>query len=742
MRSIKTAAWSLVAVVATAATGQGEWGAEVWSAARQGAADRLEQLIDTGPSGEAGALASVLESYERTLERREADRQTERASAIEELTKELDSAAGARSLALNRALRAATALQMMQPDPVAALRDPLIARAVREAEAEARACEQRGEWVIASELFFRLNAMHEESQQYLPALERLGQRLQIVRNYAPEKYWSMRNDRRLAEELDALPPYNPTGDSYRDRLRGVDHVLTSRAIVRAQQRHVDSPSVASLLAGGFDGVTTLLSTDDVWETFPGLADGAARGQLADQIAALRERYEHAPAGGRLVDVAEAIADLLIANRATSKLPEEVLLHEFGNGALGVLDEYSQVIWPDDVESFQRSTSGSFVGIGVQISLDAMNQLTIVTPLAGTPAQRAGLRANDVIAKVDGVPTVGFTLDQAVNVITGERGTKVVLTIERSRGEGEAREVEAFDVSLVRDRIALESVRGWKRTGSGPQQWDWFVDDERRIGYIAISQFQDGTTRDFRRAVRQMQRDGLHGLILDLRFNPGGLLDEAVSLVSQFVEGVPVVTVEAADGHQVAVERAYTGEAILKSTPVVVLINEGSASASEIVAGALQDYAQRGLVDVVLVGQRSFGKGSVQNVWELLGARADGRMTLLKLTTQYYKLPGGRLIHRSRHSLPEKGVKPDLTVEMLPDQILKSAEIRRNADVVLLDEAGRIIDQDPEIPSDPEALLAEGIDVQLHTALLLLQSRAQGSATVARRPGVTEMEPVR
>ncbi len=367
----------------------------------------------------------------------------------------------------------------------------------------------------------------------------------------------------------------------------------------------------------------------------------------------------------------------------------------------------------------------------------MSQLQVVTPLAGTPAQRAGLRSDDLISKVDGEATLGFTLDQAVDVITGPKGTPVTLTIERPiKVEGEEDRFEVFDVTLERDVIDLKSVLGWKRTGPGDDDWNWFIDRDSGIGYIRLSQFQNGSTRDMRKAIRTMQSEGMTGLILDLRFNPGGLLDEAVGIVGQFASQQRVVSIEGADGRVLGAENSGAGLAPLADTPTVVLINEGAASASEIVAGALQDYADQGLVDVVVVGQRSFGKGSVQNVWEMPAAKP----TLIKLTTQYYRLPGGRLIHRDRHpDQPLKGVKPDLIVSMLPEQITESARIRRDADVMALDEFGKPMDPESEV--DPDTLIEDGIDVQLHTALLLLQSRAGSIGSVAVSPASGQMSPV-
>src|ERR1051326_3674711 len=281
--------------------------------------------------------------------------------------------------------------------------------------------------------------------------------------------------------------------------------------------------------------------------------------------------------------------------------------------------------------------------------------------------RAGIRAGDLIKKVDGASTEGFSLDQAVDVITGPMDTEVTLTIEREiKGENGSKSTEEKDYRLTRKDIPIITVKGWKRSGPREDAWDWFIDPQDHIGYVRLMQFSDKTDKDFDEAISQMKAQGLSGLILDLRYNPGGLLDQAVAITSRFVDREAsthyngmVVTTHTKDNALVQKEPITPGAARLAGVPVIVLINEGSASASEIVSGAIQDYAKSGEVKAMLMGARSYGKGSVQNVWQLSG-NADAAV---KVTTQYYHLPGGRMIHR----LPGAsawGVEPQLKVDML------------------------------------------------------------------------------
>jgi carboxyl-terminal processing protease len=333
---------------------------------------------------------------------------------------------------------------------------------------------------------------------------------------------------------------------------------------------------------------------------------------------------------------------------------------------------------------------------------------VVTPLDDTPAHRAGLRRGDVIRKVNGDATLGITVLQAVDMITGPAGTNVTLSIERPGRE------DWFDVTLTRAEIPIYSVKGWRRTGVHETDWDWFVDQDNRIGYVRVNQFSEDTTDQLDRALAQMRANGLNALIVDLRYNPGGLLTQAVSIANRFVSEGVIVSQHDAAGIQTDAESARPGLATLQDIPVAILINEGSASASEIVAGAVQDYARLGEIDAILVGARTYGKGSVQNLHDLSRGTA-----ILKLTERYYHLPDGRLIHRKPGST-SWGVDPDVEVAMLPSQMSDAIELRDSADIL----PGQV-DENGDPPPDPQRLLTEGIDPQLETAVLLLKARVLG-----------------
>jgi carboxyl-terminal processing protease len=526
----------------------------------------------------------------------------------------------------------------------------------------------------------------------------------MLRLYVPQRLHEMRNEQRVRDGEKNLPPYNALADVWDTKLEGVNQSLLIRALNIANQAQVDGADMAKMLSGGLRALRVLATTPDIAAAFPGLADEAARNEFVAAIDDEDRKLEGRVGRAGYFDLTQTLSRITRANTSTVKIPETALLHEFGNGAMETLDEFSSIIWPDELKRFQKSTQGRFIGIGVQISLDEAMNLQVVTPLEGTPAQRAGLRRNDLIKEIDGESTLGISTQQAVDKITGERGDPVTLTVERKGVD------EPLKFTIVRDVIPVYSVKGWKRSGAHETDWDYFVDAENKIGYVRLTQFTEETTRELREAVRQMRAaGGVSGLILDLRFNPGGLLSEAVSVSSLFVGDGVIVSQHDAAGLEREAQRAIPGAAVFDDIPVVVLVNEGSASASEIVSGCLQDYSK-----AVIVGARSFGKGSVQNVYPLASGAAA-----LKLTTQYYHLPKGRLIHR-RDGMTRWGVEPDVVVPMFPQQIADALELRQDADVLPIDDKGQP-EPDAKTP-DPDRLLTEGIDPQLETGLLLLRTQ--------------------
>ncbi len=337
-----------------------------------------------------------------------------------------------------------------------------------------------------------------------------------------------------------------------------------------------------------------------------------------------------------------------------------------NGMVTSLDPFSAFFPPEKYREFMEETEGEFGGVGIEISMEKGRPI-VVAPIEGTPAYKAGLRAGDIIIAVDGEDTFGKTLLEIVKKIRGKPGTKVTLTIMRKGAD------KPVKVEITRAIIRIESVKYIK------------YED---IGYVKIIQFQHYTARDLKKALKDLLGQGIEGIILDLRNNPGGLLSEAVKVSDLFLpEGKLVVYTKGRRDE----EKYYAKEDPLvpRYIPVVVLINKGSASASEIVTGALQDHGR-----ATIVGEKSFGKASVQNIIPLEDNSA------LKLTVAYYYTPKGRLIHK-------EGIKPDVKVEMDSKTWEKLAETVRKMRI--------------EGNGEKVILLPE-IDVQLRKAIEVLKAK--------------------
>ena len=344
------------------------------------------------------------------------------------------------------------------------------------------------------------------------------------------------------------------------------------------------------------------------------------------------------------------------------------------GMLATLDPYSQFLDPDSYNELRVETEGEFGGLGIEITIKD-DLLTIISPIDDTPAYRAGLKPGDRIVKIDGEITRGITLLEAVKKLRGEPRTPVVLTILRE-GDNELK-----DVSVTRDIIKIESVRDAKIL-------------EEHVGYIRVSDFREGTSRDLTDALARLKDEGMHGLIVDVRNNPGGLLDVAVTVTELFLRRDEVVVSTKGRLRNQNLEYRARRDGTVNGQPVVVLINEGSASASEIFAGAIQDH-KRG----ILIGEKSHGKGSVQTVFPM----KDG--SALRLTTSKWFTPSGRPIH-------DTGITPDVVVPFEAPPEPKEDGGQKAEDVF-----EKVNREDGETPEAPKAPL----DNQLARALDLVKA---------------------
>lgn len=327
----------------------------------------------------------------------------------------------------------------------------------------------------------------------------------------------------------------------------------------------------------------------------------------------------------------------VMERAKVSYVEEVsdqkLLEAAMNGMLSSLDPHSSFLDNKSFQYLNEQTQGKFGGLGIEVTMENA-VVKVVSPIDDTPAFKAGIKPGDYIISIDGTPVVGMSLNEAVDQMRGKVGTKIKLTIRRGSEK-------AFDVTLKREEIKIQSVKS-----------DLKMED---IAYIRISSFNDGIDETIKKSLADMQKktkNKVRGVIVDVRNNPGGLLDQAVAVSDLFLEKGEIVSTRSRNEEDTIKFNATEGD-IAKDLPMVVMINDGSASASEILAGALQDHKR-----AVILGEKSFGKGSVQSVIPF------GKYGAIRLTTARYYTPSGR-------SIQAKGIEPDIEVKQAKIEVLNN-----------------------------------------------------------------------
>jgi carboxyl-terminal processing protease len=352
-----------------------------------------------------------------------------------------------------------------------------------------------------------------------------------------------------------------------------------------------------------------------------------------------------------------------------------LVEDMINGGLERLDPHSTFLGAVEYKQFDGKSKGKFGGVGIQVNLDRnTGLLQVISPMVGTPAYEAGVMAGDLILKVDGKALENLRYNEIIGMIQGEPGTPVTLTVLHES------EKKAVDIPITRAIVEVETVLGDRRKADNPKEWDFILDKDPRIAYVRLSEFGEPTSEMLGKLLKQLAADGVRGLILDLRGNPGGLLTSAVEVSDLFLNDGRIVSTQG----RKTTERVYDAKSQgvpfeqAAKFPVAVLIDRYSASASEIVSAALQDHSR-----AVIVGERSYGKGSVQNVFPM--EDSEGHKMALKLTTQSYRRPSGHNIHRWPDSkdTDEWGVKPTpgFEVKLTDEERLQYLLGRRKRDIV-------------------------------------------------------------
>lgn len=353
----------------------------------------------------------------------------------------------------------------------------------------------------------------------------------------------------------------------------------------------------------------------------------------------------------------------------------VLLEAAIRGMVKELDQYSNYISPKDLSRFNQVVEQEFGGIGIQVQIDQQNgRLTVMTPLPGTPAYKAGIRAGDIIDSIKGKSTKGFTLPQAIKTLKGRAGEKVSISIIHKGSE------EPIPLTITREIIHVNTVLG--DTYKSDNAWDFMINKKKKIGYIRLTHFSRHSSEELKEAIDDLKKQGMKALILDLRFNPGGLLSQATEISDMFIESGKIVSTAGRNSRDRKWEA--TKEGTYSGFPMAIIVNRYSASASEILSACLQDHKR-----AAIVGERTWGKGSVQNVIEM----EDGE-SALKLTTASYHRPSGKNIHRFPGSKDTDvwGVTPDenLRLRLSDEEMEELGVYRRNRDI--LDHSAKLDDK--------------------------------------------------
>ena len=408
----------------------------------------------------------------------------------------------------------------------------------------------------------------------------------------------------------------------------------------------------------------------------------------------------------LVDVRHEIVSQYVEEPPSQKMVESAV-----RGMVESLDDpYTVYLSPQELEPFDKAVRGTFSGIGAEVDIH-QDRLRIISPLEDSPAWKAGLMAGDIVLEIDGQSTEGLKITECIQKLTGEEGTDVTVRVRHESGE------EAT-YTITRARINIQTVRGFRRDAAG--QWDFMLDDAQKVGYVRITQFTDSTAENVAAAVKKLVDQQAAAIILDVRFNPGGLLESAIEVSDLFLpEGKTIVSVK---GRTVPeqVTKATAG-GIAEDTPLIVIANDASASAAEIVTGALADNDR-----ATFIGTRTFGKGSVQQVRMLDEARGA-----IKITNAYYYLPSGRNIHRK----PDASVwgvdpKDGFYVPMDIEAVRKMLQARRAGEVLRAPGNGEpaadgnapAADADPAVT--PQWIDEKLADPQLSAALRAALDRIQ------------------
>jgi carboxyl-terminal processing protease len=649
-----------------------------------------------------GRLADVINEYKNIEQRRQSARESAYKEQLVELEEypartdgnDIDDVNGITKVLgiINKVREFANEEQKEQ-----LLSDSFVKQVFQKAIEKASEFESKGKWLEAyTNCYSWLQAIDANNKEYSEHADQLLDKATIVASFQDspcesrvERYTGVKKEL-FVRAIDALRRYYVSIVDYRQ--------MATKGIRQCKL-------LGEVMALSFSEIS-----DNLNEVSPGKVseeplsppDSNQLSAWSVGLEAILDDVEQSATGVDKDDFIGVFDKVLSLNQVTVKLPEKVLIAQFAEAALSALDRYTVMIWPQQVQEFEKMMTNEFTGIGIEITKQK-GQLTVASLLPDTPAYNSGLDAGDVIELVDGIETKDMSLTCAVRTITGPAGTKVALTIKRVGEE------KRKDITITRAKITVPTIRGWQRTASGERKY--MIDEESKIGYVRLTSFSGGTADALERVLDELEAEGLRGLILDLRFNTGGLLDSAVEITDKFIgEGLIVSTRPRGLWTYISAHKEGTHP----SYPLVVLINSYSASASEIVAGALADERHE---RAILVGERTHGKGSVQGI-----TRYPGEGAQLKYTMAYYHLPSGQRVESQeavkKEGRTDWGVGPDIEVKMRNDEVRKMSEVQRDNNVLV--QAGR----DKKNASLKKYTAEETIasDPQLAVGVLVIKSK--------------------
>jgi carboxyl-terminal processing protease len=655
------------------------------------------QIIENAPapvSASLNQLKTIAARYKDLNDRRAEARIVEYNKQIEELEKFREKITESQDVVDVNDLSSVFSAIMMAAEYAdeeqtrALLEDRFVKQTIQTALKEARKFEQQGEWINAYiHCYYWLNALFEETQQYKEHGEELSGMAML--------------------EMSLID--NSCGNTSEARHKGITPEMLLRAIAILDKHYVSNVDYREMAEKALKQCLLIVRVMAkskkklAYKVNPKKMDEWSNGIKAIQeelnqsfIAVTRDKFN------------EIFGEVMALNEVTIDIPQEVVIARFSESALSSLDPFTEIVWPWQVEDFQKNMTQQFTGIGVEIS-KATGELKVVSLLPDTPAYTSGLDADDTITAIDGEPTKDITILCAVSKITGPKGTNVTLTIKHAGSE------ETEDITITRGKIVVPSTRGWRREKKG--KWDHMIDPKNGIAFVRITSFAENTVPRTKKTLKDLETRGLKGLIIDLRFNSGGYLVTASGVVDLFVSSGLIVKSQPRWGLS-TYEFAHS-KGTHPDYPIVVLINGSSASASEIVAGALQDPKFR---RATLVGTRTYGKGSVQVVQEF----GDGSQ--LKYTMAYYHLPSDQRV-KNRYIMKKQGrtdwgIAPDVEVGLRNSEKIITKEMRDMIEIQRQNDILTKAKHDDNSNPVKRHQLAEIIesDPQLATAILVLKAK--------------------